>query len=42
MRGKVVGYEVGEEAAGSRGTDHEAVERTLASVLNEMEITRGF
>lgn len=40
--GKVVGYPVGGEEAEREAEIMKAVERTLAFVLNEMEITREF
>ena len=40
--GKVVGYQVGGDAAARGAEITKAVERTLAFVLNEMEITRVF
>ena len=40
--GKVVGYLVGGEEAEREAEIMKAVERTLAFVLNEMEITREF
>ena len=40
--GKVVGYQVGGEEAEREAEIMKAVERTLAFVLNEMEITREF
>lgn len=40
--GKVVGYQVGGNVAARGAEITKAVERTLASVLNEMEITESF